>query len=335
MRPLEGLRVVDLSPTRVGAQVTQVLADFGADVVWIERPGGAWLRSEPSFAFLARGKRSKVLDLTRPADAEVARLLVLEADVLVESYRPGVADRLGFGFDALQGSNPRLVYASITGFGRTGPYVDVPAYEGLVMAKLGVNAAFAKMHTGSNPPFVSVPWCSFSASQTALHGILAALIDRERTGLGQWVEANMAQGFATLDTWGWFQHIVAERWPEAYVSAPTYTDKGVPNSPMTYMLLVGLTKDGRWLQFAQSAPHLFAALMGELGLEWMLTDPEWKGIPTLDGEGRRLELWTRMLESVGAKTLADWHAVFDANPDVFAELFRRGREVLDAPSTRA
>ncbi len=331
MGPLEGLTVIDLSPTRVGAQVTQTLADFGADVLWIEPPGGSALRSQPSFPFLARGKDSIVLDLKCEADVEVARDLATTADVLVETFRPSVADRLGLGFEDLQALNPRLVYASITGFGRLGPSAAVKGYEGVVLAKLGVNTAFAKMHAESHPPYVSVPWCAFSASQTALHGVLAALLDRERTGLGQRVEANLVQGFATLDTWSWFQHLVAERWPEAFIAVDTFSGAGVPNSPLTYMLLVALTKDGRWLQFAQVAPHLFVAFMRALGLEWMLTDPEWKGIPAFEDEERRLGLWTAMLEAAGRKSLAEWTQVFDADPDVFAELFRSGPEVLEHP----
>jgi len=331
LAPLDGLRVVDLSPTRVGAQVTQPLADFGADVVWIEPPGGSALRAQPSFPFLARGKRSVVLDLKQEGDAGRARRLAAEADVVVETFRPGVAERLGLGYDDLRLGNPGLVYASITGFGRLGPYAGVKAYEGLVMAKLGVNATFSRMHKGPHPPFVSVPWCSFAASQTALHGVLAALIDRERTGAGQRVEANLTQGYATLDTWEWFQRLIAERWPDAYTAVDTFTDKGVPNSPLTYMLLVALTRDGRWLQFAQVAPHLFAAFMRELGLDWMFGDPEWKGLPAFEDEDRRLALWTSMLQAAGSKTLAEWEAVFDSDPDVFAELFRSGPEVLAHP----
>ena len=194
------------------------------------------------------------------ADRDTLLGLARDADVLIETFRPGVADRLGLGFERLAADNPRLVYASITGFGRTGPYAAVKGYEGLVMAKLGVNAAFRAMTRGSRPPFVDAPWCSFSASQTALHGILAALYERERSGLGQRVEANLVQGFAALDTWAWFLHLIAERWPDAYEAVAVFDDDGVPASPFPYMLLNPLTKDGRWLQFAQVRPHLFVAL---------------------------------------------------------------------------
>src|ERR1700728_389947 len=144
MTALGGLRVIDLSQTRVGAQATQVLADFGAEVLWIEPPGGSPLRRERAFPFYGRGKQSLELDLKDPARQRDAMQLALGADVLVESFRPGVAERLGLGFDALSEENPRLVYASITGFGRLGPYASVKGYEGLVQAKLGVFKAFER-----------------------------------------------------------------------------------------------------------------------------------------------------------------------------------------------
>ena len=286
--------------------------------------------TKPAFRS-SRGKQSIELDLKQTADRDALLGFARDADVFIETFRPGVADRLGLGFEHLAADNPRLVYVSITGFGRTGPYASVKGYEGLVMAKLGVNAAFRAMTRGVRPPFVAAPWCSFAASQTALHGVLAALYERERSGLGQHVEANLVQGFAALDTWAWFLHLIAERWPDAYEPVAVVDDQGVPASPFPYMLLSPITRDGRWLQFAQVRPHLFVALMRALGLEWMLTDPEWAGIPVFEDAERRLGLWERMLEAAGTKTLAEWEAIFDTDPDVFAELFRNGPEVLDHP----
>ena len=331
MDALSGLKVIDLSPTRLGAQVTQVLADYGADVVWVEPPGGAGLRTTPGFPFLGRGKRSVVFDLALGADVEQLLDLVHRADVLVETFRPGVADRLGLGYETLWTRNPRLVYASISGWGRSGPYASAPGYEGLVQAKLGVFHEFRNMHDAARPPFVSVPWCTFAASHVALHGILAALFERERSGEGQHVSTSLAQSFAALDTWDWFVQMINERYPDAYPGAETFDERGIPASPIVFMLLAGLTSDGRWLQFAQVAPRLFLAFMKALGLESMFGDPEWKGLPLLEDPDRRLELWTRMLEAVRAKSLAEWEAVFAADPDVFAERLRSGEDVLDHP----
>lgn len=332
MRPFAGLRVIDLSPNRVGAQVSQIFADFGADVIQVEPPGGAVIRHHAAYPFWGRGKRSIVLDLRDAADRDVLRRLVLGADVFIETNEPGVLDGLGLGYDELSVGNPRLIYASVTGFGRQGPYAAAPGYEGVVHAKLGVFHTFRRMSPHDRPPFVNVPFASFAVSQTTIHGVLAALIERERSGCGQWVETNLLQAFTTLDTWAWFEHLIADRWPDAFKKSDPYDAEGRPASPLTFMLLVCLTKDGYWLQFAAVAPHLFAAHMTSLGLAWMFTDEAWKGLPSFgEDAGKRMDLWTRMLEASRSKTLAEWQEVFDNDSDVFAEQFRNGPVALEHP----
>jgi crotonobetainyl-CoA:carnitine CoA-transferase CaiB-like acyl-CoA transferase len=328
---LSGLTVVDLSPTRVGAQMSQLFADHGADVVWVEPPGGSPLRHEPAFPFWTRGKRSVELDLRADDGRDAARDLAASADVLIETFRPGVMDRLGLGYDDLARVNPRLVYASVTGFGRQGPFAGVKGYEGIVQAKLGSFASFRKITRGMRPPFVTAAYASFSASQTTLHGVLAALIEREQSGLGQHVEGNLVQGFTSLDSWNWFVYLVHQRWPDAFLANDLYDPDGTPAGVFPFLLMVALTADGRWLQFAQVAPRLFLALMRALGLEDLLDDPEWKGIPMLDDPAKRRELWATMQQRAHAKTLAEWQAVFEADPDCYAELFRSGVEVLEHP----
>lgn len=332
MGPFAGLRVIDLSPHRVGAQISQLFADFGADVIQVEPPGGAEIRRHAAYPFWARGKRSIVLDIRQERDRDVLRDLVRGADVLIETHQPGVLDAIGLGHADLSALNPRLVYTSVTGFGRQGPYADAPGYEGIVDAKLGVFHTFQRMSPYPAPPFVNVPFASFAASQIALHGTLAALIERERSGAGQWVETNLVQAFTSLDTWAWFEHLVAARWPDAFVKTNPYDEQGRPASPLTFMLLVCLTEDGRWLQFASVAPHLFAACMKALGLDWMFTDPEWAGLPVFgDDAAKRGELWSRMLEAARQKTLAEWQQIFDQDDDVFAEQFRNGPVALEHP----
>jgi crotonobetainyl-CoA:carnitine CoA-transferase CaiB-like acyl-CoA transferase len=328
---LDGMRVIDLSPNRVGAQISQLFADYGADVIWVEPPGGASLRRHPAFAFWARGKQSLELDLRDGRQCAVARDLAVSADVFIETFRPGVMEGKGLGYDDLAARNPRLVYTSVTGFGGLGPCADLKGYEGLVAAKLGVLQAFRRIAPGGAPPFVATPWCSFTASQVGLHGTLSALLERDRSGRGQHVETNLAQAFMALDTWSWFEHLVETKWPGAYTRARIFEDDGTPASPFVYLLLIALTADGHWLQFAQVAPRLFAALMKALDLDHLLTDPAWAGIPTLADRGQRFELWTLMLEAAKKKTLAEWQAIFDEDPNVFAEEFRAGAAILEHP----
>jgi crotonobetainyl-CoA:carnitine CoA-transferase CaiB-like acyl-CoA transferase len=333
--PLEGLRVVDLSPDPTGAHVSQVLSDFGAEVVWVEPPGGSRLRRQSSFPFLARGKASVLADLSSPSGLELVRGLAEGADVLLESFRPGVADRLGVGYEPLRSRNPGLVYCSITGFGRIGPWAGIKGYEGVVAALLGLFDSFEGMNRCEHPPFVSVPWCSFAASQCALHGILSALFERARSGQGQWVEANMAQAVTVHEgaSSSWYSYLIARRWPDAFVQTPPVLGpgQGIPMSHFVFRLLVGQTKDGQWLQFAQNRPRLFEAFLHSLGLGWMLTDPRWKGIPVLEDDDLRLELWETLLTAVRERSLPEWEEVFAADHDVYGEPYRSGAEVLDHP----
>src|SRR5712692_6094965 len=170
--PLAGLRVLDLSNSPAGAHASHTLADFGAEVVHVEPPGGSPLRAAPGYPFIARGKKSIALDLHDADDRTLARTLALGADVLIETFRPGVAERLGLGYEELSAENPRLVYGSVTAFGRSGPYANAKGYEALVMARIGALATSGAMVARDGPAHVSVPYCTYAASQTLLTGVL-------------------------------------------------------------------------------------------------------------------------------------------------------------------
>jgi len=327
-QPLDGLRVVDLSWGLAGALTTLFLADQGAVVIRVEPPGGDVLRSQPAHPLWLRGKKSVRLDLRTASGREDAHALVAGADVLVESFRPATAARLGFAPDALVQRIPRLVHASITGFGRRGPYAHVKGYEGIVQAKLGGMMHVAGMAPRPGPAFPAVPYASFSGAMCALQGIFAALYVRERCGVGQHVDASLVQGLAAHDPWEWFLRVLFEKYPSAFSPAPPYSARGVPSSGFAFRLLVCLTKDGRWLQFSQTSPHLFCEFMAVLGLAWMFDDPEWSTAPDFDTEEKREAFWERMLEAARSRTLAEWDEVFATQPNVWAEPFRTTRELL-------
>ncbi|WP_181779584.1 CoA transferase, partial [Pseudonocardia pini] len=329
--PLAGLTVLDLTHTTPGGWVSQFLADGGADVLHVEPPGGSRLRRSAAWPALARGSRSLVLDAADPENRDRLLSLVDDADVVLTSFRPATATRLGLTPEELAERNPAAVVASITGWGRRGPWSGLKGYEGLVMAKTGIFHAKRLMQPRPGPAFVSVPYASWGAAQTALHGILAALLDRQRTGLGQVVEADLVRGVYTLDTWDWYLKLVGSRWPDAYEAVEAFSPEGVPGTPLIFPLLAAPTKDGRWLQFGQTQPRLFVAMMQEFGLSHLFTDPKWKGLPALESPELRVELWETMINKVGERTLDEWNAVMAANPDISAELFRAGPESLDHP----
>ena len=183
---LAGLRVVDFSQFIAGPLAAMQFAGLGADVIRVDAPGGPrW--EHPSNAVLQRGKRSIVLDLAAETDRGVALRLIDTADVVFESWRPGVADRLGVGPHAALARNPRLVYCSVPGFGRTDPRRGLPGWEGVIAAAAGLFPAREFGEPGE-PRFTALPIASSFAAAQACHGVLAALLLRERTGVGQHVE---------------------------------------------------------------------------------------------------------------------------------------------------
>jgi crotonobetainyl-CoA:carnitine CoA-transferase CaiB-like acyl-CoA transferase len=328
---LSGLKVVDFSNVRTGAQASQFLADFGAEVIHVETPGGSPLRQEPAWPLWARGKRSITLDLKAPKDLEVAQSLCATADVVVETFRPGVADRLGLGYERLKSTNPRLVYASISGFGSHGPLAQLQGYEGVVMAKFGWFWALADMAPGGGrPAFMTTAYASYPASVLAVQGVLAALYEREESGLGQHVETTLAQAQTVYDTFNWFSRVMAAKFGGGFKQTARVMN-GVPVGGLSFRLLIALTKDGRWLQFSQTVDKLFRAMMHMFELDWMFSDPKWAGLPDLDSHELRKEFWEMLLTKVQSKTVAEWRALFDQDPNVWAEVFSHGSELLDHP----
>ena len=205
--PLAGILVVDLTRVLAGPFCTQVLADLGARVIKIEAPGrgddarriGPFLGDESAyFVSLNRGKQSLALDLRAEPDRRVFERLLERADVVVENFRPGVMQRLGYGWDALAAKHPRLVMASISGFGQTGPYAERPAYDVIAQAMGGIMSLTG--HPGGGPTRVGTSTGDISAGLFAVIGILAALAGRERSGRGERVDVSMLDAqVATLE----------------------------------------------------------------------------------------------------------------------------------------
>jgi len=331
VEPLHGIRVVDLSTTLPGAICTQFLADSGADVLMLEPPGGSPLRAQRGWPMLGRGKCSRIVDLKSASGVSELDDVLRDADVVVTTFSPAGLGNLGIDSDALLARHPQLVISHITGYGRSGPWRDLKGYEGLVLAKAGLSHAVRRM---ANPPrasYLTVPFASYAAGHIAVHGILAALHERRRSGLGQIVDADLLRGVHAVDAWNWFGEMVGIRWPEAFHNVDAWTEDGSPQSPMLLALLAAPTKDGHWLQFAQVSPHLFAAMLTEFSMMELLADPKWKGFPALEDPALYKEFWSILLSKVGERTLTEWQQCFDANPNLCAELFRAGPQVLDHP----
>src|SRR6476661_3599088 len=158
--PLQGLRVVELASTFSGALAAHFFADNGAEVIVVEPPRGSAVRELPAHPVLNRGKKSVVLDVHDEADRAQLTALLSQADVFVESMRPGVATSMGIGYEELAAANAGLVYLSISGWGRQGPHADLKGYEHLVLAKLGFLHQMGRVASRSGPAYVTVPYAS-------------------------------------------------------------------------------------------------------------------------------------------------------------------------------
>ena len=208
---LSGVKVLALEVSVSGPHCTRILGDMGAEVVKIEKPKeGDLIRHWDSavrglssgYVWLNYNKRSLALDVKKPAGLEILKRLAKTIDVFVENFAPGVAARLGLGYEDLRAINPRLIYCSISGYGQGGPYKDVKAYDLLIQGEAGI---IATTGSESQPAKVSVPIADLACSMYAVTGILTALYQRERTGRGQYIDISM---FESILAWqGYFlQH---------------------------------------------------------------------------------------------------------------------------------
>ena len=193
--PLSHLRVLDLTQVRSGPTCTRLLADFGAEVIRVERPGEAdRVREAFDAVDLHRGKKSILLDLAKPEGLDVFLRLVPGTDVVVENFRPRVKHRLGIDYERLSALNPRLIYASISGFGQSGPYGDRPGYDQIVQGMSGLMSITGTEATG--PLRIGIPIGDLLAGYFAGIGILVALVERERSGRGQWLDTSLLAALA-------------------------------------------------------------------------------------------------------------------------------------------
>lgn len=198
--PLDGVTILDMTTVGFGPYGTQILGDYGADVIKIESPEGDITRGlgplrnpgmGPFFLNANRNKRSVVLDLKRPEERDMLLKLVETADVLVSSVRPAAMERLGLGYDDCRKANPKIIYVALVGFGQDGPYAKRPAYDDIIQGMSGM----ADMQGGRSgvPKFINASICDKIGSQFCAHATIAALFARERTGEGQLVEVPMLE----------------------------------------------------------------------------------------------------------------------------------------------
>jgi len=205
-RPLEGVRVIDMTTVLMGPFATQLLGDMGADVIKVEAPGGDNVRGigparhagmGPIFLNVNRSKRSLVLDLKQTTARDALIALLRTADILVYNVRPQAMERLGLGYEALAAVNPRLIHTGLVGYDPRGPYADLPAYDDLIQGAMGL-AALAQQAGSDQPRYVPLTIADYFVGISGLAAMLGALHYRERTGLGQKLTVPMFETMAQL-----------------------------------------------------------------------------------------------------------------------------------------
>ncbi len=303
--PLDGVRVVDLTRVLAGPFCSMILGDLGAEVVKVEPPGGDTVRAQGAirdglswyFAAFNRNKRSILLDLKREAHREVLERLIARSDVLVENYRPGVLARLGFSTERLRELNPRLVVASVNGYGSTGPYADRPAFDFIAQAMSGFMASNGTPESG--PLRAAPPLTDLIAGLYAALAAVAALRHAEATGEGQAVEAAMMGSMMSMLAYLSANHLAG---------APPFVPTG-NDHPVAAPYGLFEAADGR-VAVAPSTPPILRRFMGAIGLAHLLAEPRFA-----DNAARvahRAALNARIDEAMRPRTVAHWIEALNA-----------------------
>jgi alpha-methylacyl-CoA racemase len=292
MGPLQGLRVVELAGIGPGPFAAMLLADLGADVLRIDRPGATPMFGTSDVDLLNRGRRSVAVDLKHPQGAETVLALVERADVLLEGFRPGVAERLGLGPDACLARNPRLVYGRMTGWGQEGPLARTAGHD---IGYIAVTGALHAIGRAGGPPQVPVNLLGDfgGGAMYLVVGVLAALLESRTSGQGQVVDAAIVDGTAHLSTM-LLGMLAGGLWQDR--RGVNLLDTGAP------WYDVYATADGGHLAVGALEPQFYAQLIDRLGLTDVApsrNDPE--------------ALRALLTETIRTKTRDEWTAVFEGS----------------------
>ncbi len=322
--PLAGLKVVEICTTIAGPACARLLADFGAEVIKIEPPDGDPVRQMGRHvgdvslyaASILRNKRSVVLDLKLPADRDVAHALIAQADILVENNRPGVLERLGFGYEVLSKANPGLVMVRISGYGQSGPYAQRPGYGAICEAVGGVRHL-----TGDpdRPPArVALATTDYLSSTYAAFGAMAAIHERARSGLGQVVDVALYEAAFTQ----------LEPMVPAFEKLGVVPKREGPNLPSMAPNSLYPTRDGAYVLIAANSNPTFERLTTLMGQPELLQDPRFNSIrtrgekPNMQALDAIVATWTRQFDGEALEALLLKAEVPSARAYTIADIYR-------------
>ena len=315
----KGLRVADFTTTIAGPHCTRLLADLGAEVIKLEPPEGDMMRSRAplrdgastSFGQLNTGKKSIVLDLKHPDGVAVARRLVATADVLVENFRPGVMQRFGLDYPALQAVKPDLVYCAISGYGQSGPSAGLPAYAPVIHAASGYDLAHLAYQGGDRrPDYCGIYIADVLTGTYAFGAIVTALYQRQATGEGQLIDVSMLESMLSLT----LSEIQLAQFPASYIAGrPVF-------GPIA-------TKDG-YVNLSVASERTFRNLAAACVRE------DWIGDPRFAEYMHRRANWGQLIDELEAwsttLTSAEVQAIFDRH-QVPSSPYRTVKEAIADP----
>ncbi|PLT35514.1 CaiB/BaiF CoA-transferase family protein [Bacillus sp. V5-8f] len=303
MSLLEGVRILDFSTLLPGPYATMMLADLGADVLRIE----SHVRKDDTRSFppfvngvsaahgqLNRSKKSMSLDLKKPEAVDIVKGLVQDYDIVLEQFRPGVMDRLGVGYDALKAVNPRIIFCSLTGYGQTGPYRDRAGHDNNYLSISGIMGYSGRKETGPTPIGTQVADIA-GGSLHSIIGILSAIIHRQKTGEGQWLDISMTDSCFTMNA----------------MLGAGFVATGMNQPERESMILNGgsfydfyETSDGRYFSVGSLEPKFFASLCEAIGR------PDLVQTAMKQSEEGIRSLKTALKHIFREKTFAEWKEIF-------------------------
>lgn len=293
---LDGIKVLDFGQYIAGPFAAMLLAEQGADVIKVERPGGDPMRGEDAFMVWNRSKKGITLDLKKPAGLKIALDLAKKADVIIENFKPGVADKLGIGYGKVKDLNPRAVYCSISAFGPTGPYAGWQGYEQIVST---VATVYQEQGFPTHPLYLVLPLASLYTAVNAAYTIVTGLCVRETTGRGQKIDMSLFR--TILSTFRQFNVDF-----EGMFRAP-WGPTGLMPLYRPYQC-----KDGKWLFAGLGNPKFFMQFALALGHDEWLTDPLFEGAPFLIMPPRNAQVMAIIKPIYATKDRDEWIELFTA-----------------------
>jgi len=314
--PLAGIKVVEMAGLAPGPFAAMMLADMGAQVLRIDRPGPAPRAMPQRFFFTDRNRRSIAVDLKTTAGAALVQRLVGEADALIEGFRPGVMERLGLGPDECLALNPRLVYGRMTGWGQDGPLAHTPGHD---INYIALSGALEAIGPPDGPPVLPLNLVGdFGGGGMYLaFGIACALVEAMRSGKGQVVDAAMVDGAASLMTY-FFGYRAGGKWPGRGRSV---TGGGSP------FYAVYETADGKYVSVGSAEPKFYAELLRATGLDRA-------GLPSRDDPANWPTIRAQLAEVFRTRTRDEWTARLGASEVCFAPVLSM-EEAVQHPHNRA